>query len=50
MHTACHNVHTLTAYVNGFPRVLVTAHALVYERNAVSQLTYSIILATEWRY
>ena len=50
MHTACHNVYTLTAHVTGFRRVLVTAHALVYERNAASQLTYSITLATEQRY
>ena len=33
MHTACHNVYTLTAHVTGFRRVLVTLHALVYERN-----------------
>ena len=29
MHTACHNVYTLTAHVTGFRRVLVTPHALV---------------------
>ena len=40
MHTTRHNVYTLTAHVTGFPRVLVTAHVLVYERNATSQLTY----------
>ena len=39
MHTACHNVYTLTAHVTGFRRVLVTPHALVYERNAASELT-----------
>ena len=50
MHTACHNVYTLTVHVTGFPRVLVTADALVYERNAASQLTYSISLVTEKRY
>ena len=50
MHTACHNVYTLTAPVTGFRRVLVTLHALVYERNAASQLTYSITLATGQRY
>ena len=50
MHTVCHNVYTLTAHVTGFQRVLVTAHALVYKRNAAFQLTYSITLATEQRY
>ena len=50
MHTACHNVYTLTAHVTGFRTVLVTLHALVYERNAASQLTYSITLATEQRH
>ena len=50
MHTACHNVYTLTANVTGFRRVRVTPDALVYERNTASQLTYSITLATEQRY
>ena len=51
MHTARHNVYTLTAHVTGFRGVLVTPHALVYERNAAApQLTYSITLATEQRY
>ena len=47
MHTACHNVYTLTAHVTGFRRVLVTPHALVYDRNAASQLTYRITLAKQ---
>ena len=46
MHTAYHNVYTLTAHVTGFRRVLVTPHTLLYERNAAYQLTYSITLAT----
>ena len=50
MHTACHNVYTLTTHVTGFRRVLVIPHVLVYERKAASQLTYSITLATEQRY
>ena len=50
MHTAWHNVYRLTAHVTGFPRVLVTAHALVYEQNATFQLIYSITHATEQRY
>ena len=33
MHTACHSVYALTAHVTGFPRILVTTHALVYEQN-----------------
>ena len=45
MQTACHNVYTLTAYVTGFRKVLVTPHALVYERNAASQLTDSKVNA-----
>ena len=46
----CDNVYTLTAYCTGFPGVLVTAHSLIYEGNAMSQLIYSITLATEQRY
>ena len=50
MHTACHNLYTLTAHVTSFSRVLGTAHVLVCERNAASKLTYSITLAIGQRY
>ena len=50
VHLAYFAPYTLTAHVTGFRRVLVTPYALVYERNAASQLAYSITLATEQRY